>query len=475
MKGFSHEITKAAFAALPKGFYSLLPPSRIKELRLGNIQNEYNFLQRSQWFKLKDIEKLQLKKLKAIVFHAYTHIPYYRRKFKASGITPNDINSLSDITKIPILTKKEIRRNIKNLISPNCQFNFASVTSGSTGKPLKVLLDGESLNWREARTQRAYTWTGFDPGTDRIMNMLNSISYLSTKSLDILSAGIKNLIKNKLIWFPKTFSAKDLMEIFFAMQKFEPKLLNASPSLMKPLLDIKERFDLEFPKSLDYVSICGEAFPIKLIQSKIGAEVFESYATNEVGHVASECKEHSGMHVNMEDFLLEITKNNDVLNNMERGEVVITDFTNYDMPLIRYNLEDISEIENGKCSCGRGLIRLREVAGRKNDFLVSSGSEIVLSDLREVFGLFTLHGEDFIKGVDQFRVIQEKIDRVTVLIVPTQDFSSHTESLIVTRIKKLLGSDVEVKIKTVDKIPSGKKFKYVVSKLGKNYIKNNFG
>src|SRR3990170_6815448 len=98
----NHNISKIILSFFPKNYSTFFSSEQVKKFRLDYIQKEYSSLQKSQWFKLRDIEKLQLKKLKAYVSFVYYNIPFYRRKFREIGVTPYDINSLKDLEKIPI-------------------------------------------------------------------------------------------------------------------------------------------------------------------------------------------------------------------------------------------------------------------------------------------------------------------------------------------------------------------------------------
>jgi len=468
--GLEYKITNSICSLMPKKFYEILPQTCVEKFRFGLIREEFNFLKKSQWFKLRDIEKLQLKKLKRIVWHSYTYIPFYRRKFKEVGITPYDIRSLDDIKKIPILSKHELKRNIKKIISPNCGFYRINSTSGSTGKPLKGPISLEGCKWRDAALQLVFSWSGFNPEVDKIMGIGIPPSQGASMNIKYITNRFFNyLFSNRLIWHPQKLNSKEFAKIFFIISKFEPKLIRSYPYLLNFLAKFQKKIDTKFPNSLEYIYLTGEAFNKEVIEKFSGVEVFNQYGSNvESGPIAGECKEHSGMHIHMENHILELVKNGEVLSEMEKGDVIITDFTNFDMPLIRYNMEDMSEIEKGRCSCGRELTRLTQVFGRKADILISSSGEFINAN----DGIFPAMDEfdNFYNAVDQYRVIQDKINSIKVLIVPTDEFSEKIEKIIISRIKKLLGEETEVKIKLVNKIPHGNKFRHVISKVSKKFF-----
>lgn len=101
----------------------------------------YGQLEINQWKKPREIERLQSKKLAVLLNHAYKQCPYYHEVFKSRGLHPSDIRNVSDLCKLPILTKQVIRNNFKNLIARNYPPSklIPWSTGGSTGEPLKFM------------------------------------------------------------------------------------------------------------------------------------------------------------------------------------------------------------------------------------------------------------------------------------------------------------------------------------------------
>ena len=78
---------------------------RIKGLK---VRQYLSFLQKSQYWPKERLEELQLRKLKRLVKHASETVPYYRDAFMRLGITADDIRTLDDLKRLPILTKEDI-------------------------------------------------------------------------------------------------------------------------------------------------------------------------------------------------------------------------------------------------------------------------------------------------------------------------------------------------------------------------------
>jgi len=109
-------------------------------------------LKRNQWKTLDDLKHIQMKKLKAIITHAYTHVPYYRQLFNSVKIKPEDIKDQDDLKKIPTTTKLDLQRNYSNVVMKGIDETrqLTVFTSGSTGIPLKIVMSPRDV---------AYQWT----------------------------------------------------------------------------------------------------------------------------------------------------------------------------------------------------------------------------------------------------------------------------------------------------------------------------
>lgn len=117
---------------------------------------------RLEWNEEK-LKKYQLKKLRHVINYAYEHVQFYRSKFRSVDLQPSDIRSLSDLSKLPITTKSELRQqSLENLVSNQYLHKRLRVvsTSGSTGNPLKVHMTGREDDWRKAIYMRANVCCG---------------------------------------------------------------------------------------------------------------------------------------------------------------------------------------------------------------------------------------------------------------------------------------------------------------------------
>ena len=92
-----------------------------------------------QWRSREELETDQFDRLRALLYHAYETVPFYREMFREAGVHPNEIKSPADYAKLPCLTKDIIKRNRNALISSRFDVNalHGNSTGGSTGEPLQ--------------------------------------------------------------------------------------------------------------------------------------------------------------------------------------------------------------------------------------------------------------------------------------------------------------------------------------------------
>jgi phenylacetate-coenzyme A ligase PaaK-like adenylate-forming protein len=123
-------------------------------------------LSRSQYFSEEQIRSRQWRRLQRLLRYVYKHNRFYRARFDNEGIIPDDIKSFADFSRLPPLTKDDIRNNLEALISD--EFDKSNLvhrrTGGSTGVPLQLYWDQGARALKEAVTRRHDRWVGFLPG-----------------------------------------------------------------------------------------------------------------------------------------------------------------------------------------------------------------------------------------------------------------------------------------------------------------------
>jgi len=138
-------------------FYSRMTQNLVLPLSdvvLGrSVSKHLKFLDKSQWWSPEELKEYQNEKLRALVKHAYTNVPYYHNLFKERKLIPDDIKTTDDLLKLPMLTKEIIRKNFPHRIVarsiPKKQMMFQG-SSGSTGEPLQYYITKDAYSFNVA-------------------------------------------------------------------------------------------------------------------------------------------------------------------------------------------------------------------------------------------------------------------------------------------------------------------------------------
>jgi phenylacetate-CoA ligase len=189
------------------------------------------------------------------------------------------------------------------------------------------------------------------------------------------------------------------------------------------------------------------------LERAFGARVFETYGCREVMLIAAECPAHAGLHVSMENLIVELLVAEHggyrAARPGEIGQIAITDLHNFGMPFIRYLNGDLAvAAPPGRCACGRGLDRLISIEGRQNDTLVAADGRSIDSLFFNV--LFAAQGGK----VKRFQAAQRKDGTVVLRVVPAAEFDDDVRKRLVDASIHVLG-DVPFELALVDEIPVG--------------------
>ena len=311
-----------------------------------------------------------------------------------------------------------------------------------------------------------YEWAGVPQGASHIR------LWGAPRDLGRGSAARRRRVANWL-FNRTTLNAFDMSEQ--TMRRYAEIIARRRPACLEGYADALyelavrvERLGLPMTAPGAIVSSAGTLLPHmrEKIGSAFGAEVFDRYGAREVSGVAAECDRHEGLHVFGETTVVEVVdEGGRAVGEGEEGEVLVTNLHNYTMPLIRYRIGDRAVRGADRCSCGRPYPLLLRVAGRSESSVHRPGGGIVPSE-------FFIHviGVEYNDGsIGKFQVIQEALDRITVVIVPSEGAGERAlarEDEMRTRLREAVG-DCEIRFVLVDHIdptPTGKHM-YVVNRV----------
>ena len=445
-----------------KFYNSFLFPFYESFLRRRNTLKYFNKLEKSQWLSEEELEDIQWGKLKNLLKHAYDNVPYYRNVFKKIRLNPSDIKNAEDFSKVPFLTKDDIRNNQKTLIAVNYKNKkvYTKVTGGSTGTPLQFKLDHTNYEWRQAGVKRTYGWTGYKDGEKTVY--IWGASVVKEPFFKKLKHDWDEKLKRHKIYNTFYFTEEMMKICINDINRFRPRFIIAYTTPLYLLAQfIKDNNKHIFsPRSIIVGAEKLFSYQRKIIKDVFSCPVYETYGCREVTSIAGECDKHKGMHINMENIYLEVINRNKPVASGERGEIVITDLTNYCMPFIRYKNDDIGSLSSKKCGCGRGLKILDKVEGRVLDTIKTSDGRLIPGE----FFIYWFMGFDEIK---QFQVVQGDLDNLVIKIVSRKDFSKDRIDKLKKIIHDIMGKKLFVDFQFVNEISltSSGKFRVVVSKV----------
>jgi len=394
-----------------------------------NFLDIINRVDEKQYLDPEQIELLQLASLKSLLKYAYDNSDFYNKKYSSVGLVPEDISSLSMITKIPVVTKEELRLNLQSVVPTNIQKQRLKkmFTGGSTGKPLTVYHDRKFDEILSGLNYRTLNWWGL--GGIAAGLKIAHVWGLNDKNKHLhfeRSNKIKLYFSNYVYFNAFEMSNKKLGEWREYLVHYKPELMIGYTSALYEfsvfLNEIGE--DRLRPKAIWSTSEPLFDFQKKVINNAFDCNIYSQYGINEVHHLAADCKKQIGMHINADYRLIEVVDDGfKEIKHGVMGNILVTDFINYAMPLIRYDTGDMSVLKQELCSCGSKLPLLDYVNGRVYDVFV-------LKDGTKIYGhIFTTFFYKYISKIKSFQVHQTNIDKAVVNIVPA-DSGNMRELLI---------------------------------------------
>lgn len=373
----------------------------------------------------KELEELQLKRLKITIARASKNIPFYRDCFSKLNIKPKDIKSLKDIQKLPFTRTEDLRANYPfgMLAVPREKVVRLHTSSGTTGKPKAIFFSRKDINQAAELIARCLIMTGVRKD-DVLQNMM---TYgLFTGAL-VMHYGAEKV--GVLVIPAGPGNTKRQIAL---MQDFKSTTLHITPSYALYLSSVISSEGLNLSDfSLRRAYLGSEPYSEetrKKVEDFFNIDVYNSYGLSEMNGpgVAFECTEKNGMHLWEDNFIMEIInpETGESLPDGEKGELVLTTLCREAMPIIRYRTRDITMIIPEKCKCGRTHRRISRIIGRSDDMFIVRGVNIFPQQIERV-----LMG---IKEVAQnYQIILESYDQMTVRVeIARELFDGRVEHLV---------------------------------------------
>ena len=328
---------------------------------------------------------LQGARLKKLVHRVYHHTPFYRDKMQQMGLTPDDIDTIDDIVKLPFTTKQDLRDNYPYglFAAPQSEIVRLHASSGTTGKPTVVGYTHRDLSiWSESI---ARCLTAFGTTRDDLFTVAYGYG-LFTGGLG-LHYGVEHLGATVI-----PMSTGNTAKHIQLMHDCGSTALACTPSYALYLAE--QIIKSGIPRSEFRLRTCilgGEPWTENMrreIEAKLGVDAYNIYGLSEImgPGVSYECRCKSGSHIVEDHFYPEIIDSNTLEPQPAggQGELVLTTLTKEGMPLLRYRTKDLCSLTYEPCACGRTNVRMSRIVGRSDDMLIIRGVNVFPSQVESV-------------------------------------------------------------------------------------------
>jgi len=333
----------------------------------------------------KELEELQLGRLKAIVQKVYDRVPFYRSSFDKAGVKPENIKELDDIKKLPFISKKDLRENypFKLFAEPMNDIVRLHSSSGTTGKPVVAGYTKNDIEMWAELMARSLMCAG---GTSKDI-IQNAYGYgLFTGGLGI-HYGCERMGATVI-----PASGGNTKRQILMLQDFGTTVLTCTPSYSLYIAEVAEEMGVDIKQLPLRVGVFGaEPWSDGMrneIEAKLGIDAMDIYGLTEVigPGVSMECEQKDGLHIFEDHFIAEVIDpdTGEKLPYGETGELVFTSLTKEAFPIIRFRTRDITSLNPEPCRCGRTVARMHRISGRTDDMLIIRGVNVFPSQIESI-------------------------------------------------------------------------------------------
>lgn len=330
-----------------------------------------------------EIRDLQLKKLKWSLHHAYENVTAYREKFDSLSVHPDDLKTLSDLSKFPFTTKLDLRKNYPFGMFAVAREQIVRIhaSSGTTGKPTVVGYTQNDLEMWANMVARSMRASGTKPGD------IVHIAY----GYGLFTGGLgAHYGAEKLGCTVIPVSGGMTERQVTLINDFTPTTIMVTPSYMLNILEQFNKQGIDPSTTSLQVGIFGaEPWTDSMrdeIQKEFNMHAVDIYGLSEVlgPGVANECVEtKDGLHIWEDHFFPEIIdpETGQIMEDGELGELVLTTLSKEALPMIRYRTRDLTRLLPGTA---RSMRRIEKVTGRSDDMIILRGVNIFPTQIEEI-------------------------------------------------------------------------------------------
>lgn len=422
---------------------------------IDNILLIYQFL--TQYSRIKEapflsqriIKKHQFNKIKKLIDVAYNHTAFYRQKYDAAGVHPNDIRNLNDFKSLPTVTKDELAEHNIDFVDNRLNIDnlFCSRSSGTTGTFVDIYLDSQAFITQAIQVVRMLKELNprYSPLNKELLVYTLKYPYSSIGGL------------YKVFYINNLLSAE---KIIATILRVKPTILAIYPSILREMVNLGNISfsDLGIETIITNSEYCSQT-ERDLFADIFDCLVFDEYSSEELLSISYQCR-CKQYHLIQDCSYIELLSPNTDTEVMfgQQGEIIGTCLINFATPIIRYRQNDLAVIISTQCNCGRTAPVLRNLFGRKNSsFKTTDNYEIPSGRILDwTYSLVLTLG----LGIREFQIIQQTLICIVIKIVVNKSYRPDSDNQrLIDNFEQNFGKLFDLKIeivKYIAKTESGK-------------------
>lgn len=366
------------------------------------------------------LQQLQVEKLRKTI-EVCLNSPFYGKRLGELGITPESIQTVEDIRKIPFTTKADLRDNYPfGLVGGNMEEAIRiHSSSGTTGHPTVVVYSRHDID----------SWANMIARNMYMVGCRKSDVFQNSSGYGMFTGGLGFQYGAEALGATTVPAAagNSKRQIMF-IKDFGTTCLHAIPSYAIRLAEVFREEGVD-PASTKLHTLFIGAEPHtdeqrRRIERLLGVKAYNSFGMTEMNGpgVAFECKEQDGMHLWEDNYIVEIV-NPDTLEPVpdgEIGEMVLTTLDRTMMPILRYRTRDLTRIIPGQCKCGRTHRRIDRIKGRTDDMFIIKGVNVFPMQVEKILVKYPGLGSNYL-------ITLETIDDNDTMTVEVELDDMHTD------------------------------------------------
>lgn len=424
---------------------------RMYRVRMGGAYKQY----RAHFKKMNTASRAELEsdndaRLKKLLLHCLQNCDYYKNLVPIEQA--KKMKGMELLKEFPIISKETLRQNIEKFQPTDLKKTVAAKTGGTTGKSLTVYFTPENMQERFAMLDNFRSLYGYELG--------QKTAWFSGKNiLNNRDLKARRFWKTDYLYRVRYYSTfhvhQEYLEHYLQdLNRFQPLFLVGFPSVLLEIARYGERNDIRYEGTIKAIFPTAESITEDsraVLEGFFNAPVVDQYASSEGAPFIFECQQ-GHLHLELQSGVFEVLNEADIPS--AEGRMVVTSFTTYGTPLVRYDIGDRIELSDQVCDCGNNNPIAARILGRIDDFIYSpERGKINLGNISN-----TLKG---VKNVIRFQVQQHELNQLQILMVVAEaKYTKESEAVFMQNWRDRVGEQMKIELKYVQEIPNAKSGKY---------------